>query len=363
MTNAPTRRGLLGVLGAGSIALPSLAMPSLARAAGNERRWRCVTSWSRNMAGPGVSARRLADTITTMSNGELKIDVFAAGELVPALQVFDAVSAGTVELGHTAAVFWGGKMPAAPLFTTAPFGLSPDAHMGWLAAGGQALWDELYAPHGVRAFVAGNTGPSSAGWFRKPITSSADFKGLRIRATGIGGAVYTALGATALVIPPGDTYAAFERGVIDAVELLAPANDLPAGLDRIAKHLVFPGFNKPNGPSELLLNQRVWAALPRHLQVIIETACRAEHDLALAETIAANSAALAQLATSVSVTIQWLDAEALAAAREAAARTLARIAGTSPLALQIVEHLAAYQRTTETWQRVTSHGRTVLARV
>jgi TRAP-type mannitol/chloroaromatic compound transport system substrate-binding protein len=356
MSGSPTRRGLISTLGAGVVAMPAIA------GAATERRWRCVTSWSRNMIGPGGSARRLAESITAMSNGELTIDVFAAGELVPALQVFDAVSAGTVELAHTAAVFWGGKMPAAPLFTTQPFGLSPDGHVGWLAAGGHALWDELYAPHGVRAFMAGNTGPSSAGWFRKPITTAADFKGLRIRATGIGGEVYNALGATALAIPPADTFAAFERGVIDAVELLAPANDLPAGLDRIAKHLVFPGFNKPNGPSELLINQRSWATLPKHVQLIIETACRAEHDLALAETLAANSAAVTQLAVA-GVLVHWLDVDALGAARVAATAVMERIAGTSPLASRIVAHLAAYQRSSETWQRLTTHSRAALARV
>lgn len=351
----PTRRRLLALAGAGA----ALALPSRGHSTA-PRRWRCATSWSRNMIGPGVSARRLAESITTLANGELVIDVFAAGELVPALQVFDAVSAGTIELGHTAAVFWGGKMPAAPLFTTAPFGLAPDAHVGWLAAGGQALWDELYGAHGVRAFLAGNTGPSAAGWFRRPISSPADFKGLRIRATGIGGEVYNALGATALAIAPADTFAAFERGVIDAVELLAPANDLPAGLDRIAKNLVFPGFNKPNGPSELLINLRAWSDLPRHLQSLIETACRAEHELALAETLAANGLALAQLAAS-GVSVGWLDTDTLAAARQAATRAIERIANTSPLAGRIVAHLQAYQRTTETWQRIASHGRVALA--
>jgi TRAP-type mannitol/chloroaromatic compound transport system substrate-binding protein len=280
---------------------------------------------------------------------------------VPALQVFDAVSAATVELGHTAAVFWGGKMPAAPIFTTVPFGLAADAHMGWLAAGGQALWDELYAPHGVRGFVAGNTGPSSAGWFRREIRTPADFKGLRIRATGLGAEVYTAFGATALAIPPGDTYAAFERGVIDAVELLSPANDLPAGLDRIARHLVFPGFNKPNGPSELLIGATAWQSLPRHLQAIIENACRAEHDRALAETMAANATALAQLAGS-GVTIHWLTKEVLADARSAADVVLARVASSSALAERIVAHQKAYSASTLAWQNALVCGRLSLGR-
>lgn len=344
MTARPTRRRLFA---AGAVLL---AAPAVARAA-TPRRWRCVTSWSRTMPGPGVSARRLAAAITTLSNGELTIDVFAAGELVPALQVFDAVSTGAVDMAHTASVFWGGKMPAAPLFTTAPFGLDPVAHVGWLAAGAQTQWDALYAPFGVRAFLAGNTGPSAAGWFRREIRSASDLAGLRIRATGVGGEVYAALGATAVAIPPADTYAALERGVIDAVELLAPANDEASGLQRIARHLVFPGFNKPNGASELLVRATAFRDLPQHLQAIIETACRAEHDRALAETIAANAAALARL-TAAGVSVHTLDPATLTAARRAAATVMSRIAATSPLAESIVEGLARYAADTAPWQRI-----------
>ncbi|MGL4325363.1 MAG: TRAP transporter substrate-binding protein, partial [Beijerinckiaceae bacterium] len=252
-----------------------LAVPQIARA--QTRRWRCITSWTRNLPGPGVTAARLARRITEMSQGELVVDLFAAGEIVPAFGVFDAVATNTVEMGHTAALFWQGKMPAAPLFTTAPFGLSPLAHAAWMEADGQALWEELYAPHGVKPFLAGNTGPSSAGWFRKMVQSPADMQGVRIRVTGLGAEIYKRLGAVPTAIAPGDTYPALERGVIDAAEFLAPANDLPLGLHRIAPHLYFPGFNKPNGASELLIGEQHWRALPPHLKLIIEMACRAEH--------------------------------------------------------------------------------------
>jgi TRAP-type mannitol/chloroaromatic compound transport system substrate-binding protein len=347
MTIVTTRRGAFALgVGAG-IAAPARAH---ARAA---RRWRCVTSWARNMPGPGVSARRISEAITAMSQGDLVVDVFAAGEIVPALQVFDAVSGGSVELAHSASLFWAGKLPVAPVFTTVPFGLTPTAHVGWLAAGGQSLWDELYAPHGVRAFVAGNTGPSAAGWFRREVRSVADFKGLRIRATGIGGEVYAALGATPIAIAPAETYAALERGVIDAVELLAPANDEPAGLHRIARHLVLPGFNKPNGASEMLVNAAAFAALPQHLQLIVETACRAEHDRALAETLDANAQAIRRL-VAAGVSIGWLSEDVLLAARAASVSVLARISATSALAARIVESASGYATQTEPWQRATS---------
>ncbi len=272
----------------------ALAAPSAVRAQ-TARRWRCVTSWPRNLIGPGVSVRRLAKRIEDISRGELIIEVFAAGEIVPAFGVFDAVASGTVEAGHSAALFWQGKMPSAPLFTTAPFGLSPSAHAGWLEGDGQVLWDELYAPHGVRPFLAGNTGPSTAGWFRKPIETADDIAGLRIRATGLGGEVYRRAGATPMVVPPGETFQALERGMIDAAELLAPANDVQLGLHKIAPHLGFPGFNKPNGASEFLASSKAWDELPPHLQAVIRTACRAEHDLGLAEAAASNALALRQV--------------------------------------------------------------------
>ena len=344
---APTRRRLLAVAAATAIAAPAVA-----RAAAG-RRWRCVTSWSRNMIGPGVSARRLAERMTTMSQRELVIDLFPAGEIVPPLQVFDGVSTGTVEMAHTAALFWGGKMPAAPLFTTQPFGLAPHAHQGWLDDGGQALWDELYAPLNVKAFVAGNTGPSAAGWFRREIKSLADFKGLRIRSTGIGAEIYTALGATALAIPPADTYSALERGVIDAVELLAPANDLPIGLNRIAPHYVFPGFNKPNGASELLISLPLWQALPDHLKQVVEVSARAEHDMALADCEIANARAVESLAKSGTL-FGWIGDDVLQAARAATGVSLERIAATSPLARRIVESLAAHQTAGATWRRISA---------
>ncbi len=137
--------------------------------------WRMATSWTKGLPGPGVSADRLAERITTMSGGRLRVDVFPAGAIVPAFGVFDGVASGAVEMGHTASFFWDGTLPGAAFFTTVPFGLGPLAHQTWIEhRGGQQLWDELYRPRGVRGLLAGNTGPSMGGWFRKPIESSRD---------------------------------------------------------------------------------------------------------------------------------------------------------------------------------------------
>jgi TRAP-type mannitol/chloroaromatic compound transport system substrate-binding protein len=331
-----TRRGVLsgGLTGAALLAAPAIVR------ADTPRRWRMVTSWSRNLLGPGMSAARLANRITRMSNGALTIDLFAAGEIVPSLAVFDAVANGTVELGHSASLFQQGKLPAAGIFTTVPFGLGPTAHAAWIDKAGQALWDQLYAPFSVKAFMAGNTGPSSAGWFRKAPETVADIAQLRIRVTGLGGEVYKRLGATPLAISPGDTYAALERGTIDAAEFLAPANDLALGLDRVAPVLAFPGFNKPNGASELLIGKALWDGLPEHLKLIIEAACRAEHDQGLAEALSSNQQALRQLVER-GVKLHRLDLAILRAAGEAARTVLAEIASRDDLSRRIIDSYLA----------------------
>src|SRR6195952_1582555 len=187
-----TRRNLVRA----AVLAPALAAPSIARA--QTRRWRMVTSWPKRLPGPGMSAERVAERIRTLSGGKLDIAVHAAGEVVPAFEVLDAVGGNVAEMGHTASFFWQGKMPAAVFYTTVPFGLTPAEHVAWVeAGGGQALWDDLYKPFGVKPFMGGNTGVCMGGWFRRDIKSLDDVKGLKIRSLGLGGEVYRRLGANA----------------------------------------------------------------------------------------------------------------------------------------------------------------------
>src|SRR5262245_63825405 len=176
-----SRRNLIG---SGAVAAGAVAMPNVARA--QTVRWRMVTSWPKRLPGPGMSAERVAERIATLSAGRIQITVHAAGEIVPALETLDAVSSGTAEMAHTAAFYWQGKQPASAFFTTVPFGLTPAEHTGWIdAGGGQALWDELYKPFGVKPFMAGNTGVCMGGWFRNEIADAAALKGMKIRSLGL----------------------------------------------------------------------------------------------------------------------------------------------------------------------------------
>ncbi len=333
MTGGPetlSRRTALG-LGAAAIAAPAIAQ------AQERLRWRMVTSWPKGRAGPGVSAQRIVDRINAMSGGRLHVDLFAAGEIVSAFAVLDAVSNGTVEMGHTAALYWQGKMPAASFFTTVPFGLGPVEHQAWVELrDGQALWDELYRPYGVRAVMAGNTGPSMGGWFKRKLTGPEDLKGLRIRITGLGAELFQRLGAVPQAIAAGDLVPAFERGTIDAVEFLAPATDLETGLQRLAPYYYAPGFNKPNGASECLISLRAWEQLPDDLRAIVTEACRAEHTLGLADAHERNASALLEILGRNQVTLEAFPKSIIEAARKAANEMMLEIGTSSPLAQRIV---------------------------
>lgn len=344
----PSRRAALGA-GLGAVAVPAVAR-------GQERlRWRMVTSWPKGRAGPGVSAKRIADRIKAMAGGRLQIDLFAAGEIVPPLAILDAVSNGTVEMGHTAALYWQGKIPAAGFFTTVPFGLGPVEHQAWVELrDGQALWDELYRPFGVRAFLAGNTGPSMGGWFRSRLNGPEDLRGMRIRVQGLGAEVYHRLGAVPLTVAAGDLLPALERGTIDAVEFLAPATDLETGLLKHAPFYYAPGFNKPNGASELMISLRAWESLAEDLRAIVLEAARAEHTLGLADAHERNAIALAEILGRHPVALEAFPKTVMDAARKASNELIAEIAASSALSRRIVESYTAALNEMRGWSALSA---------
>src|SRR5579862_7343595 len=289
-----TRRRLAGG-GAFSLA-GALAAPALAQT--DKRRWRMVTSWPKRLPGPGMSAERIATRIAALSGGRLEITVSAAGEVVPAFEVLDAVGSGVAEMGHTAAFYWQGKQPAAAYYTTVPFGLTPMEHVSWIdAGGGQALWDELYAPFGVKPFMAGNTGTCMGGWFRREIKSRDDVHGLKLRSLGLGGEVYRRLGAIPQTTAPGEILVALQSGLIEGAEFVGPGSDIALGLYRYAPFYYYPGFNKPNGTGECIVTLKAWQALDSELHAIVAHACAAEAAFALAEMERLNIEALATLTT------------------------------------------------------------------
>jgi TRAP-type mannitol/chloroaromatic compound transport system substrate-binding protein len=348
-----TRRNLVRTGAAGALA--TLAAPSVAHA--QTRRRRMVTSWPKRLPGPGLSAERVAERIAAMSGGRLQISVSAAGEVVPAFEVLDAVGGGVAEIGHTASFFWQGKQPAAAFYTTVPFGLTPNEHVAWVeAGGGQALWDELYRPFGVKPFMGGNTGVCMGGWFRREVKTLDDVKGLKIRSLGLGGEVYRRLGATPQTTPPGEILTSLQSGVLDAAEFVGPGSDIALGLYRVAPNYYGPGFNKPNGTGECIVSLKAWEALDADLKAIITHACATEASFALSEMERLNAEALAALIEKHNVQLRGFPAEVVAAARKVSVDVLADLAARSDMARKVHDSYAAFRDRTAAWSRVSIKG-------
>lgn len=258
--------------------------------------WKLVTTWPKNFPGLGSAPENFAKLVERMSDGRLKIKVYGAGELVPALEVFSAVSSGTAQMGHGAAYYWKGKAPSAVFFTAVPFGLNAQEMNGWLHyGGGLELWRELYAPFNLIPFAGGSTGVQMAGWFNREVNSLEDFKGLKMRIPGLGGEVFTRAGGTAVSMPGGEIFTSLQTGVIDAAEWVAPYNDLAFGFHNVAKYYYYPGWHEPGAMLEFTVNQQAYDTLPADLQAIIEGAARAINQDMLDEYTARNNAALIDL--------------------------------------------------------------------
>lgn len=342
-----TRRHLAG----GAVGLAALAAPHVAR--GETRRWRMVTSWPKRLPGPGMSAERIAERIAALSGGRLQITVHAAGELVPAFEVLDAVGGGVAEMGHTAAFYWQGKQPAAAFYTTVPFGLTPAEHVAWVeAGGGQALWDEVYAPFGVKPFMGGNTGVCMGGWFRAPLGGLSALRGLKVRALGLGGEVYRRLGATPQTTAPADILVSLQSGVLDGAEFVGPGTDIALGLYRVAPHYYGPGFNKPNGTGECLVSLSAWNGLDADLKAIVAHACATEAGYALSEMERLNAEALAALIERHKVKLESFPAEIVEAARVQAVDVLAGIASQNTLARKVHDSYTGFRDRVAPWSRV-----------
>jgi TRAP-type mannitol/chloroaromatic compound transport system substrate-binding protein len=341
-----TRRKFIAAALAGAVAAPAVALAQTMK-------WRMVTSWPKRLPGPGMSAERVAERIRALSGGRIDIAVYAAGEIVPAFGVLDAVGNGVADIGHTASFYWQGKMPAAAFFTTVPFGLTPGEHVAWIdAGGGQALWDELYAPFGVKPFMGGNTGVCMGGWFRHELKSLADLRGLKLRSLGLGGEVYRRLGATPQTTPPAEILTSLQSGVLDGAEFVGPGTDIALGLYRVAPFYYYPGFNKPNGTGECIIARKVWDTLADDLKAIVAHACAAEANFALAEMERLNAEALAALTTQHNVRLAVFPRDLVGAARKEAVDVLGELAARDVATTKVHGSYMAFRARTAPWSRV-----------
>lgn len=255
--------------------------------------WKLVTTWPKGLPGLGAAPENFARRVNEASGGRLRIKVFGAGEIVPAFEVFDAVSRGVAEAGHGAAYYWKGKIPAAVFYTAVPFGMTAQEANGWLHyGGGLPLWRELYAPFDVIPYAGGSTGVQMAGWFNKRLNNRADLAGLKMRIPGLAGEVFDAAGGSAVRIAGGEVYTSMQTGVIDAVEWVGPYNDRTLGLMEVGEYYYYPGWHEPGAMLETIINAEALAALPEDLQAIVRIAARATNTDMLDDFTANNSESL-----------------------------------------------------------------------
>jgi TRAP-type mannitol/chloroaromatic compound transport system substrate-binding protein len=237
-------------------------------------RWRLASSFPRALDTLYGAAEVLATRVAAMSEGRFTIRPYPAGEIVPGLQVMDAVQQRTVEVGQTASYYFAGKNPALNFDTSVPFGLTARQQTAWLTAGGGLeLLREVFADFDIVNFTAGSTGVQMGGWFKREIGSLADLRGLKMRIPALGGRVMDRLGATVQVIAGGEVYTALERGTIDAAEWIGPYDDEKLGFDRVAAYYYYPGWWEPGPTLTFCVNRGAWEALPAAYREIFQSAC------------------------------------------------------------------------------------------
>lgn len=252
-----------------------------------------VTSFPKNLPDTDLPAQRLAKKIEHMSLGKIKITHYAAGELVPAFQVFDAVREQVADCAYTAPIYWISKNKAISFFGCIPGGMTAKEIFLWLKHGnGQELWDNLYGKYNLKGFPAGNTGTTMGGWYNKEIKSLEDFKGLKMRIPGLGGEIINRLGGISVNMSGGEVINSLKLGAIDAAEWAGPWPDTIMGFHKVAKYYYGPGIHEPHTLCEFMINQKIWQSLPKEYKVIIENASYASYLEVLTEYFYKNAQAL-----------------------------------------------------------------------
>jgi TRAP-type mannitol/chloroaromatic compound transport system substrate-binding protein len=276
--------------GTGAIAAPAIA------AAQPKIQWRLAASWPKSLdtiyGGAELVCRRVAE----LTDGNFQIRPFAGGEIVPALQVLDAVQAGTVEMGHTSSYYYFGKDPTFALGTSIGFGGNARQNFAWwFSGGGREAMAPLFKEYGCIALMAGNTGCQMGGWFRKEIKTVADLQGLKMRIGGMPGLVVAKLGVVPQQIAGADIYPALEKGTIDAAEWVGPYDDEKLGFNKVAPFYYYPGWWEAGPMLSMLINEKKWNELPKSYQAAIEVACGEACVWMPAKYDAANPVALRRL--------------------------------------------------------------------
>jgi TRAP-type mannitol/chloroaromatic compound transport system substrate-binding protein len=318
--------------------------------------WRMSTAFGPALDWHQGVAERLARVVEEMSGGRFRIEVFPGGQIMPPFECFDAASKGTIEAFMGGSYYWTNREPAVDWFSTVPFGMNPEGMAAWFHQGdGLKLWEETYAVFNLVPRPGPGVAPQMAGWFRKKMTTIADYKGLRMRiGTGLGGRVYVKAGGTAVLTPGAEIYAALERGVIDAAEWVGPHDDMKLGLHQTARHYYYPGWHEPGTMTEFAFNKRAFDALPAELQRILDHAAAAVEVYGLSDFHMKNSTALQRLRTEFKdkVEILQLPASVLRELRKLAAEVVREESEKSPTAKKVHASYSKFQALVGPWDHV-----------
>jgi len=348
------RRELLLGATAAVAAAGSLPAPALSQ---GFRELKMVTSWPKGMPGLDTSAERLAQSITVLSDGRLRVTVYAADSLVRAFEVFDAVAAGVADMYHATDYYFEAKSPALNFFAAVPYGMTADELCAWIDfGGGQALWDDVDAQFNIKPLMALNTGEQMGGWYNKEVNHPQDYKGLRYRMPGLGVEVLRRMGANGVTIPGGEIASALKSGAIDGSEWVGPWVDMDLGLHKAADYYYYPGFHEPGTNSTLGINKKMWDELTASERALIEAAAQAEVTRSLAEFNAENVKSLKLLRADKRIKILRFNDELIKEFGRLSKEVLADTAAKDPLTRRVYDSYMAFLAGVMDWGELSETG-------
>ena len=357
------RRNLIKALGAATVVSGVSACKPKEQACNETQdnqetfNWKMVTAWPKNFPALGTGANFLAETISSMSGGRINITVYGGGELVPPLEVFDAVSNGTAQMGHAGSYYWKGKVPEAQFFGAVPFGMNAQEMNAWLYhGGGMELWTELYSQLNLVPFPVGQTGVQMGGWFRKEINTIDDIQGLVMRIPGLGGDVFKRAGGSPKLLPGSELFTSLQTGNIDATEWVGPYNDLAQGFYQAAKYYYYPGWHEPTACLEGTVNKQAYDSLPDNLQQIVKIACMAANQNMLSDFTAKNKSALDTLINEHKVQLRQYPNEVLEVFKGHANDVFNELGESSEIGGRIFQSYKSFAEQSKSWLDISENA-------
>ncbi len=350
------RRKFLKAAGVGgaAAAATTLAAPAIAQS-NPEIKWRSTASWPKSLDTLYGGAELVGKRVSELTDGKFQIQVFAAGEIVPGLQVLDAVQNGTVECGHTAPYYYFGKDDAFTFGSELPFGMNSRMKNGWMYhGGGLDLFNEFLKTYDVMGFPAGNTHCQMGGWFRKEIKTVEDLKGLKMRLGGFAGKIVQRVGVVPQQIAGGDIYPALEKGTIDGAEWVGPYDDEKLGFAKVAKFYHYPGWWESGSSTMQLINLKKWNELPKLYQSALQSACAEANGWVAAKYDALNPQSLKRLVGAGAVLTPF-SPEVMDACYKAANELYAELNAKNPAFKKLYDHYTAFRNDSYLWHQVADY--------